>query len=738
MMYRTLALSLLFAPTAGAQEFHSWRGPHEDAQVASEGPQVPTEGAPQARWTHELAGRGTAVAFGDQVVVWGYEGKGQALHHVLQGLSLSTGEVLWQHRYRDFLSDIIYDRYAIGAPTIDPRDGRIFVQLSDGRLLALAADGSPLWTVSMMEDWGRLTFPNGRTGSPVLHDDLVIVHGITAHWGKTHGPGRDRFYAFHRDTGDLVWMSAPGERPVDSSWSTPVHRGADEIVAGTGCGHVVSLDPQTGARQWRARLSDGGVNVTVALGPQGEVYAAHAKEDAEAARLGGSVRLDPPDDPTDSPLEPTWHNAVPGFSSSPLFFDGLVWQVTPTGVLTAIQGDDGTVVHELPLATDQLHASSLRTHNTLWVPTRDGQLHQVGLAGDGPPTLLGSLSLPGNALGAPSFVRDVLLVHTTQGLYAWGEPSGEPTTPTDVPTLPTRRTCSPGDTLQLMPMEVQLVPGGAHPLRVRAVDAQGRAYTPSVAPLIQGSGPVVFEDGELRAAADALPQAGVLKARVGACEGTLRYRIRWGMNQTLTFDDIPLDQPGDTPWAYPPGAFSGAKLKWRVQMLDGEQVLARTTDKMLFQRAVTFMGPSTASGYRRTGRVRVEGNRRSMASVGFVNGRYRIALKGSQRRLEVSSNQERFKEGVPFTVQPDTWYQLLTDVIPTTSGTTIIRVKAWPDGTPEPADYTLVVDHAEGHTQGAPGIYGFAPQNLHTAYVDDLRYEPHPDRFGDTPAEESP
>ena len=58
-----------------------------------------------------------------------------------------------------------------------------------------------------MEEFARLTFPNGRTGGPCVDGHLVIIHAITANWGK-QGPARDRFYAFDKDTGDLVVLHA--------------------------------------------------------------------------------------------------------------------------------------------------------------------------------------------------------------------------------------------------------------------------------------------------------------------------------------------------------------------------------------------------------------------------------------------------------------------------------------------------------------------------------------------------
>jgi hypothetical protein len=107
--------------------------------------------------------------------------------------------------------------------------------------------------------------------------------------------------------------------------------------------------------------------------------------------------------------------------------------------------------------------------------------------------------------------------------------------------------------------------------------------------------------------------------------------------------------------------------------------------------------------------------------VGLVHQRYIIALKGNQRQLEVSSNYERLRYGVPFEVKPEQWYTLKTMVMNAPSGETTIRAKAWLKGSSEPAEWTLEFVHQDGHTRGAPGIFGFSPQNLFSVYVDDLR-----------------
>ena len=128
----------------------------------------------------------------------------------------------------------------------------------------------------MMSQLGRLTFPNGRTGMPVIAGDLVIVHGITANWGSS-GPARDRFYAFDKADGTLVWTSTP-VLGHETWWSTPCSQTSVAAVCSTPVRAAETSSPSTRNSEalWRARMSEGGVNVTVAL-HDNLLYASHAK-----------------------------------------------------------------------------------------------------------------------------------------------------------------------------------------------------------------------------------------------------------------------------------------------------------------------------------------------------------------------------------------------------------------------------------------------------------------------------
>ena len=700
----------------------SWRGPDQNG-TSSETGLVDSLSLEDDTllWSYPIAGRGTPVIADGRVFGLGYEGEPPAVEEVLFCLDEATGERLWEYRSTDFLSDIIYSRYAIGSPTVDPETGHVFTMTAAGLLRSFTRDGQLLWEVSMGETLGRLTFPNGRTGAPLILDDLVIVHFIFASWGPL-GPARDRFFAFDKSTGRVVWSSTPGGRPRDSSFCMPVleeRDGRTLFYAGLGGGHVVCVDARTGDPVWRYPFSIGGLNSALVLHGD-HAIAIHGKENRDSSVIGRMVALDLTAKPDEQGVLPdsaeVWRNDLVAFTSSPVLVGDLIYQTIQTGELVCVDAKTGEELWHEKLGPDQLHASPLAADGKLYVPLTNGKFFCLAVGREGAERL-GEVQLEGNCLGAPAVSGGRIYVHTTDRLYCFGKGGSV------APEWPKRPQVEAGPPvrLQIVPADVTLRAGEKVDFEVRQLDASGRVAGVLDPGQVRFDRPALLEEGSAG--------VGVLKAEyegpLGPMVGTARVRAVRTLPFVEDFAGRTLNQTLGEPFAFPPGEWLGAHLKWMIVEREGEPMLARRIDRPLFQRTMTFIGHPDDANYTIQIDLNSEGTRRSMCDIGVINQRYKILLRGNYQELEVSSNDERLKVAVPFSFKKRTWYTLKARVDVAADGSGLIRAKAWPREEAEPEDWTLEVTDPKALTHGAAGLFGFTPQSRFTAYIDNLSVTPN-------------
>src|SRR5207244_9209665 len=89
------------------------------------------------------------------------------------------------------------------------------------QVLALTKEGKLLWTRSFGEEFAAFTTHGGRTTSPVVDGDLVIVSAAVSNWGANAGRAH-RFIALDKRTGDVVYVANPGGRPYDTAYASPL------------------------------------------------------------------------------------------------------------------------------------------------------------------------------------------------------------------------------------------------------------------------------------------------------------------------------------------------------------------------------------------------------------------------------------------------------------------------------------------------------------------------------------
>ena len=706
----------------------AWRGPDQNGTSPETGLVDTVEvGGENHLWTYPIAGRGTPVVAGGRLFGLGYEGEGPTLREVLFCLDEKTGEELWSHRWSDFISDTIYTRYAIGAPTIDPETGNVFAMTGAGLVHAFTPEGEMLWEVSMMETLGRLTFPNGRVGAPVLLGDLVIVHYIFAAWGPTHGPASDRFFAFHKETGEVVWSSTPSGRPIDGSFSTAILEERDGhtlLYAGLGGGKVVCVDAKSGDPRWRFALADGGLNASQVIWND-TLVALNGKENVDTSTIGRMVGLDltaTPDEERWLQDAELWRNELCAFTSSPVLVDDLVYATTYTGDINCVDVKTGEVLWHHKLGPDQLHASPLWADGKLYVPITNGTFHILRPSREGC-EVLDVEQLEGNCLGAPAVANGAIYVHTTKGLYCFGE-RREGT----APTWSAAAEAEAGEPvrLRIVPADVTFRAGESVSYRVESLDARGNVVADVPADSVTyepqlGAGPGAPWERAKEGVA-------VVRASKDGLKGAARLRIVPSLPHVEDFSGYELNQADGT-WAFPPGHWLGARIKWQVVDVDGERMIRRRMDNPLFQRTLSLFGHPDDANYTVQADVMMDGNRRSMAWAGVVNQRYLILIKGNPRarlsELEVSSNMEHLKITTPFVAKPQVWYTIKTRVDLEEDGTAVVRAKVWPRDEAEPDAWSIEARDPYGHTHGAAGVYGFTPQSRFTVFMDNIQVTPN-------------
>lgn len=571
------------ASAAGTAGWLNWRGPDQNGTSPETG--LPDKvDAKAALWTADLPGQSAPVIANGKLYITGYMGEGPELQEVIACFDAETGKKEWDYKFNDFLSDTIYLRYATSSPTIDPETGNVYMLGTQGIFACFTADGKELWEHSMMEEFGRMTFPNSRTASPVVDGELVITRGITANWGASGAPG-DRFYAFDKKTGEIVWTSAPADKPQDNTFSNPLMTWVDgkrTLISAAGDSSVVGLNARTGEPMFHFFAAKagakGGINASI-VQYKDELLVIHESENLDTSEVGRSAAYKIPHDvkpgepgklpEVDSKTLELWRNPAGNLASSPCLVGNRMYEVTGVGEVVAIDADNGKTLWKKKLAAEQRQSSPFFADGKLYVAIYiagqgGGENAQEGAQGGGngelfviKPTdkdgeIVSRTVLDGRCYGSPIAYNGKLYLQTTRKIYCFGKAGANPGLPKPVAEKAWPK-AGPAAKLQIIPNEVYMRPGQALPLRIRALDANGftaeenvdpksvkmEQYIPPTA-LVKATMKGKFEDGKLVADADVAPSAGAFMATKGELKGIMRGRILPHMPFKQDFESFDL------------------------------------------------------------------------------------------------------------------------------------------------------------------------------------------------------
>ncbi len=154
---------------------------------------------------------------------------------------VETGKLLWSHADKTLFKDI--DMSGPGprsTPTINSASGLVFTMGATGILNCLdVATGESRWAEHVLKNEGSNNLQWGKSNSPLLHGELVIVTG---------GKNGEMLQAYRQSDGKKVWTGGNDA----ASYSTPAVltlAGKEQLVS-VNQTSVTGHDPATGAQLW--------------------------------------------------------------------------------------------------------------------------------------------------------------------------------------------------------------------------------------------------------------------------------------------------------------------------------------------------------------------------------------------------------------------------------------------------------------------------------------------------------
>jgi len=231
-------------PSAKADDWHQWRGPHRNGVWQEQGLIDAFESAQQpAKWRVPIGAgyNGPTVANG-RVFVMDRQTHPNEVERILC-FDAQTGAPLWDHTYACEYKKIQYTAGPRACVTLD--HDRAFAMGTMANLICLdAITGSLIWEKDLVETYSPKVPIWGFSASPLVYKSLLIV--------QVGGRDNACLVAFDKTTGREVW------RQLNSlaSYSSPVIiQQATQSVLVCWTGELLAgLNPDTGAVYWQLSL----------------------------------------------------------------------------------------------------------------------------------------------------------------------------------------------------------------------------------------------------------------------------------------------------------------------------------------------------------------------------------------------------------------------------------------------------------------------------------------------------
>ena len=717
-----ICTSLIGFNDALASDWPSWRGPNQDGSSSQTG-LVSSWSLDDDNllWKADFIGRSTPIVLNDRVYVIGRIGVDITEQEQVACFDAETGKMLWEHRFNVFHSTIPFNRLGWTSLAGDTETGNIYAHTISGVFACFDKDGNVVWSRSLTEEFGRFTGYGGRTVTPVVDRDFVILSFLNTSWGS-HAPMRHRYFAFDKKTGEVVWTTKPGGPPKDTTYPVSVVaeiNGRRLLIDGNSDGHVYAMDVQTGEKVWGFQVSQGPLNASVVVDGT-RVYASHNRENTDTTVMGRVVCIDGTGTGDITKTHELWRvDGIEAGYSSPAIADGRLYVVDSAANLHCLDGATGEVHWTHSLGTVG-KGSPVVADGKIYVTEVNGHFH-ILQPGENECKTLNTIQIerePGHyaeIYGSPAIAGGRVYFTTEEGLYCLGVQGASASTSSQVVSGSAGLNMSTGApvSIQVVPTEVLAQPGDNLQFEVRPFTDDGiRAmHGGKVEWSINGLLGVIDENGKLTLESSAIGQAGTVSAKIGDLQNSARVRIIPPLPWQEDFESIEVGKS--------PPHWVRATNRFAVREMDGNKILVKPPARRGLHRSNVYLGPPNMKNY--TVQVDLLGTKpkRNMPDMGLIANRYTLEMQGNHQRLQVLSwrSDLRMAKWIDFKWEPNVWYtmKMTVDIVEDTAH---VKGKVWVRGEQEPEEWTITVEDPLPNREGSPGIYGYSPAEI---YYDNLK-----------------
>ena len=721
MVCRHATISILLSAVAvstAAGDWPHWRGPLQTGMSPVQG-LIDSLDADHPIWRGEFSGRSTPIVMNGQVYVIGRVGEGITEQERVACFDAESGGLVWEHRFNVFHTTIPYNRVGWANLAGDPATGNVYAHGVQGMLYAFSSAGDVLWSRSLTEEFGRISGYGGRTHTPFVDGNLVIVSFLNLGWGKQTIP-RHRYFAFDKADGELIWVATPGGKPLDTTYSTPVVavvNGKRLLVAGNADGGVYALEVATGKTQWGFKLSERGINSSVVVDGD-RVYAAHSEENLDNTVMGRVVCYDATGTGNVTSTHELWRaDGLQSGYSSPVIHANRLYVVDNSANLHALDANTGARLWETSIGTVG-RGSPVWADGKIFATEVNGRVSVIS-AGAAEGQLIQTAQLqtaggrPAEIYGSVAMAYERIYFVTEEGIYCVGDKEREFSL--GAKTIPPFEEAPTTDgelsSVQVVPAEVLAAPGDSVAFQVLGFDAQGRAKgTVAATYTLEGlSGEI---DGAwTKLAAGSRGWAGLVRAQAGELAAAARIRVVPNLPWTEDFEAVDI--------GVNPSHWIGAGSKFKVVEMEGGRSLVKPPAPRGLHRSNVYLGAPSLRGYTIQADMMGSVNKRNRPDMGLIAQRYTLDLMGNHQRLQVRSwaADLRMAQTVDFAWDSEVWYtmKMKVDIV---EDIAIVRGKVWPRGGAEPEAWTIEAEDPLPNRNGSPGLYGYSAANI---YYDNVK-----------------